>query len=123
LDEPSCIYLLSGLRACAVTGSQLAASLAIHPDGADTARVVTQANARRGGGRSEPWRTILPLEAHLSLIKASGWQVTLVRDATELDAEAPPDRTRLLTAVPTPAGQADRSDPGSAGSHHPMADD
>jgi methyltransferase (TIGR00027 family) len=50
LDAPTCVRLLAGLRARAAAGSILAASLAVHRDGLDSALVVEVANARRRTG-------------------------------------------------------------------------
>jgi methyltransferase (TIGR00027 family) len=95
--------LLRGLRSRAAPGSVLAASLAVHPDGADTAAWLARANASRRAGVTEPWRTILPAAGHLALLTAAGW----VSDQPAADAElmpgAPPRRSLLVTARPGPA--------------------
>jgi methyltransferase (TIGR00027 family) len=100
LDQQVITRLLAGLRAAAAPGSSLAASLAIHPDGADSRRVTDAANAGRRTGRTEPWRTILPVGAQLDLLRRSGWQHMAAIDAAELEPDAPPGRSLLVTASP-----------------------
>jgi methyltransferase (TIGR00027 family) len=100
LDQSTVARLLAGLRASAAAGSTLAASLAIHADGASSERVAAIANARRRTGDSEPWRTILPASAHLALVTGAGWQLTGSIDAAELDSDAAPGRSLLVTAAP-----------------------
>jgi methyltransferase (TIGR00027 family) len=99
LDQPTCVRLLGGLRARAATGSELAASLATHREGLDSARAVAVANSRRGHSR-EPWLTILPAAAHLELLRRAGWQVSNGADAAELGTGAEPGRSLLVTAQP-----------------------
>ncbi|HEU5420346.1 MAG TPA: class I SAM-dependent methyltransferase [Streptosporangiaceae bacterium] len=106
LDAPVITGLLCGLRARAAPGSVLAASLAIHPEGADTAAVLARANAARRTGVTEPWRTILPAAAHLALLAAAGWLSEAAVDDAELDSGAPPRRSLLVTARPGPAGRS-----------------
>jgi hypothetical protein len=65
--------------------------------------VVARANARRGNGAAEPWRTILPRDQHLGLITAAGWTVTAGVSDAELAAAAA-GRSVLVTAVPSPPG-------------------
>src|SRR5204862_1102321 len=73
--------LLRGLASRAADGSELAASLAVHPFGVSSQALVTAVNsARRRSAESEPWRTILPAEAHLSLLRQSGWDEQEVLD-------------------------------------------
>ena len=76
----------------------LAVSLAIHPAGVDTQTVLALANARRRTGRTEPWRTILPLDTHLDLLSQSGWASQRVVDAAELEAGADRGRSVFVTA-------------------------
>jgi methyltransferase (TIGR00027 family) len=102
LDEPTCAHLLAGLRARAARGTTLAVSLAVHRQGIRSDQVTAVANARRPGGRREPWRMILPLEGHLDLLARAGWQVERVIDAVSLDDGAVPGRTQLVTAVSGP---------------------
>jgi methyltransferase (TIGR00027 family) len=99
LDQPTCSRLLGGLRSRAAPGSTLAVSLAVHRAGASSDAVTAAANARRPSGRSEPWRTILSLDAHLALLEQAGWRVERTVDAADLDDEAVPGRTQLVTAV------------------------
>jgi methyltransferase (TIGR00027 family) len=102
LDQRTCSRLLAGLRSRAAPGSTLAVSLAVHREGVSSDAVTTAANARRPSGRREPWRTILPLDAHLALISRAGWRVERSIDAAQLEAEAVPGRTQLVTAVSGP---------------------
>ncbi len=102
LDLPTCERLLTGLRSQAAPGSTLAVSLAVHRAGVNSEEVLAAANGRRPSGRREPWRTILPLDAHLALLGRSGWEVEEAIDAAELDGEAAPGRTRLVTALRAP---------------------
>jgi methyltransferase (TIGR00027 family) len=100
LDQQACVRLLAALRARAAAGSTLAASLAIHPDGLDTARVLQVANSRRRAAGAEPWLTILPAAAHLDLLAQAGWQGAGPTDAAELGTGAEPGRSLLVTAHP-----------------------
>jgi methyltransferase (TIGR00027 family) len=99
LDVPVISGLLGGLRVRAAPGSVLAVSLAVHPDGADTAAVLARANAARRAGATEPWRTILPAATHLALLESAGWVSEAVDDA-ELVSGAAPRRSLLVTAGP-----------------------
>jgi hypothetical protein len=59
---------------------------------------------------SEPWRTILPLDAHIALLRQSGWHTEQTVDAVELDARATAGHTLLISARPDRAvggGEAD----------------
>ncbi len=103
LDRQTIVGLLEALRSRAASGSVLAASLATHRAGVDSAQVVATANLRRPSSASEPWRTILPLEEHLALVTGAGWQLDRVVDAAELDAEVEPGRSLFVSAGPTPA--------------------
>jgi O-methyltransferase involved in polyketide biosynthesis len=99
LDRSACERLLAALAAAAAPGSVLAASLATHADGYDSADVVAAANAHRRAGASEPWRTILPAADHLAMLTGVGWRVT----ETEWSPVAAPDvshgrRSLLVTA-------------------------
>jgi methyltransferase (TIGR00027 family) len=99
LEQPICARLLSGLRSHTGLGSVLAASLATHPAGVDSSKLVAAANARRRAGRSEPWHTILPRDAHLAIIEQAGWRMEQTVDAVELDPSATPGSTELVTAT------------------------
>ncbi len=99
LDQPACVRLLSGLRARAAAGSELAASLATHREGLDPARVAALANSRRRNA-GEAWLTILPAGAHLQLLGQAGWQVHGTADAAQLGTGAKPGRSLLVTAHP-----------------------
>jgi methyltransferase (TIGR00027 family) len=100
LGRPACLRLLSAARASAAEGSQLAASLATHREGADSARVAAIANSRRRNSPREPWLTILPAAAHLELLGEAGWAVDRNVDAAQLGTGAEPGRSLLVTARP-----------------------
>jgi methyltransferase (TIGR00027 family) len=100
LDRPACVRLLSAARASAAEGSQLAASLATHRDGADSAWVAEIANSRRRNSADEPWLTILPATAHRELLGEAGWVVDRSVDAAQLGTGAEPGRSLLVTARP-----------------------
>jgi hypothetical protein len=93
------VRLLGALRARAAIGSELAASLATHREGLDSAWVAAVANSRRGHSR-ESWLTILPAAAHLELLGRAGW-VSEGVDAAELGTGAEPGRSLLVTARPS----------------------
>jgi methyltransferase (TIGR00027 family) len=93
--------LLSGLASRATEDSELAASLAVHPFGMPSEAVVRVVNTARGrSADAEPWRTILPAEAHLSLLRQSGWDEIEVLDDSDLVAEATPGHSLLVRAHP-----------------------
>lgn len=96
------VELLSGLAARSAEGSVLAASLAVHPFGIPSDSVVDAANVARGSGAAgpEPWRTILPAEAHLSLLRQAGWTPETVLDDSDLLPDATPGRSLLVRARP-----------------------
>jgi methyltransferase (TIGR00027 family) len=100
LDQPTCVRLLGALRARAAEGSELAASLATHREGLDSAWVAAVANSRRRDA-SESWVTILPEAAHLDLLGRAGWQVAENTDAAQLGTGAEPGRSLLVTAHPS----------------------
>jgi methyltransferase (TIGR00027 family) len=102
LDQPACVRLLAGLRARAAGGSTLAASLSVHREGLDSARVAAVANGRRRDGRTEPWLTILPAPAHLDLLRQVGWSPAESVDAASLHPGVTPGRSLLVTAHPAP---------------------
>jgi methyltransferase (TIGR00027 family) len=103
LDQPTCVRLLAALRERAAAGSRLAASLSVHRDGLNSERVAAVANARRRAGETEPWLTILPIAAHLGLLRQAGWHAADQVDAAELGTGAEPGRSLLVTADPQPA--------------------
>jgi methyltransferase (TIGR00027 family) len=100
LDQPTCVRLLAGLRDRAAFGSTLAASLSVHREGQDSARVTAVANARRRAGEAEPWLTILPAAAHLELVARAGWEPGEPVDAAQLGPAIDPGRSLLVTARP-----------------------
>jgi methyltransferase (TIGR00027 family) len=106
LDQPATVELLGGLRSRANTASCLAASLSVHPDGADSAEVVARANAGRRNAVNEPWRTILPAAGQRELLARAGWTVAESHDELAFDPEARPGRSMLAVARP------DGDDPG-----------
>ncbi len=100
LDQPTCLRLLSALRARAATGSTLAVSLVIHRDGLDSARVLEVANSRRRVAGSEPFLTIMSAAAHLDLLGQAGWLAAESADAAALGTGAEPGRSLLVSAHP-----------------------
>jgi methyltransferase (TIGR00027 family) len=99
-DQPSTVRFLRRVRAAAGPGSSLAASLAIHAEGLDSARVLEVANARRQTADAEPWLTILPVSAQADLLESAGWLVTTAVDAADLGTGADRGRSLLVTAQP-----------------------
>jgi methyltransferase (TIGR00027 family) len=97
LEPDQIVELLRSLRERAAAGSELAISMAIHAAELPSPVVVRVANARRGrGGRSEPWRTILPTAQHLRLLHEAGWQ--------EREAIEDPEHSLLVRAeIQSPA--------------------
>jgi O-methyltransferase involved in polyketide biosynthesis len=75
LDQPVVQRLLTVLRSRAAEGSSLAASLATHPDGLDSAQVAAELNAGRRHGQTEPWLTVRPAAAWRRLLAEAGWAV------------------------------------------------
>jgi methyltransferase (TIGR00027 family) len=75
LDQAVIGRLLAGLRSRAAEGASLAASLAMHPDGLDSGRVVRELNAGRRLGDTEPWLTVLPAPDWMRLLASAGWRV------------------------------------------------
>ncbi len=100
LDGDAVVGLLGGVRVRAAGGSALVASLAVHPEGVDSAWVTARANAARPGAEAEPWRTILTRSAHLELVERAGWSVVEAVDVASLDAGAVPGRSLLAVARP-----------------------
>jgi methyltransferase (TIGR00027 family) len=99
-DAESIVAFLASVRAAAAAGSVLAASLAVHAEGLDSAWVREVANARRRTARDEPWRTILPAAEHVGLLTTAGWEVTSAADAADLGNGAEPGRSLLVAARP-----------------------
>lgn len=104
LDDVTIRSLLSGLTRCATPESTLAASLATHRAGIDSEIVITTANAARVTGTTEPWQTILPIDAHLALVSETGWNVNLAVDVSEIDPEVDPGRSVFIAANPCNEG-------------------
>ncbi len=100
LDQPSTVRLLAGAAAAAAVGSSLAASLAIHADGLDSAAVLARGNARRRTAGSEPWLTILPAAGQTDLLARAGWLLTSAVDPADLGTGADAGRSLLVTARP-----------------------
>ena len=92
--------LLAALRSRAAAGSVLAVSLAIRRKGGNSDRILVDLNARRRAGLTEPWVTVLPLDAYLALLKQSGWQVACTTDPSKVYARASGKGMVLITAVP-----------------------
>jgi methyltransferase (TIGR00027 family) len=96
--------LLGGLAARASEGSELAVSLAVHPFGMSSEALVRAINSARGrSADSEPWRTILPAEAHLSLLRQAAWDEVEVLDDADLVRDATPGHSLLVRARPVPS--------------------
>jgi len=102
LDQQTCIRLLAGLRSLAGSGSTLAASLAIHREGTNSNQVTIATNASRREGRTEPWLTILSVDAYFTLFKQAGWQVDRTSGSMEHEAETNQSRMLLVVARPGP---------------------
>jgi methyltransferase (TIGR00027 family) len=103
LDQETTIELLAALRSRAAEGSLLAVSLAVHPDGLDSAAVVARANAGRAHAASEPWQTILPVSSQRRLLAEAGWVVAAATDdADGLEGAGRQRRSLLVTAHPGP---------------------
>jgi len=100
LDQPTTVRFLASVRRAAAAGSLLAASLATHADGLDSAAVVARGNARRRTAGAEPWRTILPAAGQSDLLARAGWRITHAVDAADLGTGAEPGRSLLVTAEP-----------------------
>jgi methyltransferase (TIGR00027 family) len=100
LDEETISALLGAARTRSAPDSSLAVTLAIHPDGIDSATVVRSANAGRPQSGTEPWRTILPARHHLGLLSRSGWSAVEVVDDASIDPSAVPGRSLLVVAAP-----------------------
>lgn len=102
LDQQSGLRLLSGVRFLAASGSTLAASLAVHREGANSNQVATATNASRLLGQTEPWLTILSVRAWSELLKQTGWHVDHTSDSVDLEADANKGRMLLMAARPVP---------------------
>ena len=100
LDQASTIRFLAGVLGAAAAGSVLAASLAIHADGLDSAAVVARGNSRRRTAAAEPWQTILPAAGQSDLLARAGWRIVRAVDAADLGTSADPGRSLLVTAEP-----------------------
>jgi methyltransferase (TIGR00027 family) len=99
LDQPTCERLLARLAERAAPGSILAASLATHANGFESAEVVTVANDRRRTSADEPWRTILPAAEHLALLTTAGWRVTATQWSPVAAADVSHGRRSLLVTA------------------------
>jgi methyltransferase (TIGR00027 family) len=117
LDQETTARLLAGLRSrsgpapagAAGHPSMLAVSLAIHPDGIDSATAVARANAGRPAADAEPWLTILPVAGQLSLLARAGWPAAEVRDDAASGGGQAARRSLLVTARPGPGAPAART--------------
>jgi methyltransferase (TIGR00027 family) len=90
--------LLGGLRSRAAGGSALAASLATHPEGMDSAQVAAALNAGRGNGEAEPWVTIRPVAEQVRTLERAGWSPEQCVDPATLEPTAPSGRSLLVLA-------------------------
>jgi methyltransferase (TIGR00027 family) len=104
LDTATIVRLLAGLRSRCAGASRLAASLAVHADGIDTAALLKQANAARRYGAAEPWRTILPAPAQRDLLARAGWSVDEWLEEAALGGRdgSGPGRSVFVVASPRP---------------------
>jgi methyltransferase (TIGR00027 family) len=100
LDVPVIARLLAALRSRAAGQSGLAASVATHPAGQDSAQVAAAANAGRRHGGTEPWLTILPAPDYLRLLAGAGWQAQSQADPRA--GGAGEGRSLLVVARPGP---------------------
>lgn len=94
--------LLSGLRSRAARGSALAASMAVHPDGMDSARVAEARNAGRVLRDAEPWLTIRPVAEQFRTLERAGWTPERRVDPATLEPAAPSGRPLLVVALAVP---------------------
>ncbi len=99
LSETATVELLGGARESAGPGSALAASLAVHAERLDSARVLEVANGRRRTADEEPWLTILTAAAQEKLLARAGWTITASVDAADLGTGAASQRSLLVTAA------------------------
>ena len=99
LDRATCERLLATLAARGPARSRLAASLATHADGVDSAAVAAAANDRRRTAAAEPWRTILPADDHLLMLHDAGWQVTRTQWSAASSAEVSYGRRSLFAGA------------------------
>lgn len=90
--------LLGGLRKRAAAGSKLAVSMAVHPDGMDSARVTAARNADRRAGGTEPWVTIRPPAEQLRTLERADWRPERVLDPATLYSPAVSGRSLLIVA-------------------------
>ena len=99
--------LLGGLASRASEGSELAASLAVHPFGMQSEALLAAVNAARGrSADAEPWRTILPADSHLSLLRQAGWSEFEALDDSDLVPSATPGHSLLVRAAVRLASRA-----------------
>jgi O-methyltransferase involved in polyketide biosynthesis len=103
LEPADVVGLLAVLASAAGPGSELVATLAVHPDGLPSDAVVEAANAARPDGTVEPWRTVLPRGEHLGLLTSAGWTVDDVVDDADVLPGAVAGRSLTVTASPTAA--------------------
>jgi methyltransferase (TIGR00027 family) len=98
LDRAVVRRLLAGLQSQAAAGSSLAASLATHSSGLDSAQVAGELNAGRRHGDTEPWLTVLPVPAWLRLLGEAGWVTSSQADPRA--GSAAEGRSLLVVARP-----------------------
>jgi methyltransferase (TIGR00027 family) len=98
LDADVIDRLFAGLRSRAAEGSALAASMATHRDGLDSAQVAAALNADRRNGETEPWVTIRPLVENLRTLERAGWLPEQCVDPASLEPAASSGRALLVVA-------------------------
>jgi O-methyltransferase involved in polyketide biosynthesis len=124
LDESVVQRLLAALRSRAAQGSSLAASLATHPDGLDSAQVAAELNAGRRHGQTEPWLTLRPAAAWLRLLAEAGWDVCSQADprsGSEAEGRSLLVVARAQELSCTAAAAATRTPPQPERRRNPMA--
>ncbi|MEF2978056.1 class I SAM-dependent methyltransferase [Subtercola sp. YIM 133946] len=105
LEQLDVEILLTGMAGSAAPGSVLAVTAEVHPEGFDSAEVLSTADQVMFGGTS-PLHTILSRETWLTLFADSGWTVKDVGILTAVDHFAVPVdgqtaqiQTQFLTAT------------------------
>lgn len=106
LDLQTDRRLFTALRFLASSSSRLAASVAILREGEAADRATGAANARRPSGETEPWLTILPAGAYLSVLRQTGWEIDRGVDSMGSGPRKGQGRMLLVTARPSPSTES-----------------